>query len=98
MACLRHFRDDVGRCIPERGLENLRIPRKLHTFARFLMMMGFVQLGFLVTYNIPYFYWSTKGGAYPAALQSYRIGGLCGPKTDFDCASLENPVPKAGSP
>ena len=97
MACLRFFRDDQGRCIPERGLETLKLPTRLNTFARFLTMMGFLQIAFLLTYNIPYFYWSTKGGSYPAALQSYRIGGLCGPDTDFDCASLETPVPKADS-
>ena len=98
MACLRYFRDDKGRCIPERSLEKLHFGPRLHTFARFLMMMGFLQVAFLITYNIPYFYWSTKGGAYPEALQSYRIGGLCGPQTDFDCATLELPVPKAQSP
>jgi hypothetical protein len=99
MSCLHFFRDDEGRSIPEKGLKLLKIPAgRLQTFARFLMMMGFLQVCFLITYNIPYFYWSTKGGAYPEALQSYRIGGLCGPETDFDCASLETPVPKAKSP
>tara|TARA_B110000503_G_C7158735_1_gene418594 strand:+ start:1253 stop:2287 length:1035 start_codon:yes stop_codon:yes gene_type:complete len=98
MGCVRFFRDDQGRSLPERGLEKLKFSSRLHTFARFLTIMGFLQVAFLITYNIPYFYWSTKGGAYPEALQSYRIGGLCGPETDFDCASLKTPVPKAGSP
>lgn len=98
MACLRFFRDDQGRCLPERGLDKMKLGSRVHTFARFLIMMGFLQVAFLCTYTMPYFYWSTKGAAYPEALQSYRIGGLCGPETDFDCATLESPVPKAASP
>jgi len=97
MACLRFFRDDNGRSIPERGLDTLKFSPGLNTFARFLVMLGFLQTAFFLTYNMPYFYWSTKGAAFPAALQSYRIGGLCGPDTDFDCATLHTPVPKAAS-
>jgi Spirocyclase AveC-like len=98
MACLHFFRDDRGYSLPERAVDQFNFGPRLKTFSRFLMMVGFLQVAFLITYNIPYFYWSTKGGAYPEALQSYRIGGLCGPETDFDCATLELPVPKANSP
>ena len=92
-----YFRNDKGETFAERGLGNLRFPTAgLKTFARLLIIMGFCHTMFLVLYNVPYFYWSTKGGSYPPFAE-YKVGGLCGPGTNFDCPGLQVPVPKSGS-
>ncbi len=97
-SAVHYFRDDQGYSFPERGFQRLRFKNEgIKTFSRFLAIMGFCHLLFLAFYNIPYFYWSTKGGAYPD-YATYRIGGLCGPDTNYDCPGLEVPVAKAASP
>ena len=92
-----YFRNDKGETFAERGISHLKFPSAgTKTFARLLVIMGFCHTSFLFLYNMPYFYWSTKGGAYPPFAE-YRIGGLCGPETNFDCPTLEAPVPKKAS-
>jgi hypothetical protein len=97
-SAVHYFRDDQGYSFPERGFQKIKFPNEsIKTFCRFLAIMGFCQLMFLALYNIPYFYWSTKGGSYPD-YAPYKIGGLCGPETDYDCPGLEVPLSKAASP
>jgi Spirocyclase AveC-like len=95
---LRYFQNDKGETLAERGLSKIRFPLEgLKTFTRFLVITGACQVFFLLLYNIPYFYWSTKGAAFPD-YAPYRIGGLCGPGTHYDCPSLTVPVAKKLSP
>jgi len=95
---LRHFQNDKGETLAEQGMSRIRFPTEgLETFTRFLVITGACQIFFLLLYNVPYFYWSTKGAAFPD-YASYRIGGLCGPDTNYDCPSLRTPVPKRLSP
>ena len=94
---VRYFVNDKGESWAERGLSNLKFPNEgLKTFTRFLTVMGSLQLLFLLFYNVPYFYFSTKGAAYPA-YEPYRVGGVCGPGTNFDCPGLKVPVAKRDS-
>ena len=96
-SAVHFFRNDKGETFAERGLSKIKFPGKgVHTFTRFLVIMGFCHVLFLVCYNIPYFFWSTKGGAYPPYAE-YRIGGLCGPDTNFDCPDRHIPVAKKHS-
>ena len=92
-----YFRDDKGETFAERGLSTLSLPgERIRTFARLLIIMGFCHTMFLFLYNIPYLYWSTKGAAYPPYAE-YKIGGLCGPDTNFDCPDLHVPLVKKQS-
>ena len=94
---VRYFANDKGETWAERGFSAIKFPgERLKTFARFLAIMGSLQLLFLLMYNVPYYYFSTKGAAFPA-YEPYRIGGLCGADTNFDCPSLTTPVPKRRS-
>lgn len=98
LSAIHFFRNDAGESYGERGIGKFKIGERSKTFLRFLAILGTCQVGMFVTYNVPYFYWSTKGGAYPAAYKEYRTAGVCGPKTDYDCPSLTAPLPKADSP
>lgn len=96
-SAVHHFRDDEGYSFPERGFQRLKFPsERLKTFLRFVTIVGFCHLLFVAFYNIPYFFWSTKGGVYPD-YAPYRIGGICGPETDYDCPGLDVPLPKSES-
>ncbi len=97
LSAIHFFRDDAGESYGERGIHKLKIGERGKTFLRFLAILGTCQIGFFVTYNMPYFYWSTKGGEFPP-YKEYRTAGVCGPKTHYDCPSLTTPVPKAESP
>jgi Spirocyclase AveC-like len=94
---VRYFTNDRGETWAERGLSNIGFRSEgLKTFTRFLVIMGSLHVLFLAIYNVPYYYFSTKGAAFPA-YEPYRIGGLCGPSTNFDCPGLKVPVAKHDS-
>jgi hypothetical protein len=99
LACLHFFRDDKGRTLAERGIDRLKIKREgLRTFARYLALMGCCQLVMLGTYNIPYAYWGMHSVmAQPLAEREWRTGGVCGPKTAFDCPAPGVPIAKRDS-
>lgn len=98
LSAIYYFRNDKGEMFAERGLSAIRFPKQsLKTFTRFVVIMGAAHTLMFVTYNVPYFYWSTKGGSFPPYAE-YRIGGLCGPETNYDCPGLDIPLPKKQSP
>jgi len=97
LSAVHFFRNAYGEALPERNLRLLHLAPRLQTLCRFLAVLGMCQVGFFCCYNIPYFYWSTKGGAYPP-YAAYKVAGLCGPGTNYDCPGLTIPVPKAASP
>lgn len=100
LACIHHFRDDRGRTLVERGIDNLRVSGRAKTFARFLAIMGACQLVMLVTYNIPYVYWGLHAGPTPKSLADapWRTAGVCGPRTSYACPNPHDPIAKRGSP
>ena len=100
LACLHFFRDDKGRSLADRGIDRLPIKRDgLRTFARYLAIMGVCQVIMLVTYNIPYAYWGMHAQmAKPFVEREWRNGGVCGPKTAFDCPGEGVPIAKKDSP
>ena len=97
LSCIHYFRNAHGEALPERNLRLLNLSPGTKTICRFLGILGMCQVWFFLTYNVPYFYWSTKGGAYPP-YAAYKIAGVCGPGTNYDCPGLTIPVPKALSP
>lgn len=96
LSAVHFFRNDKGESWGERGMDQLRIPARLKGFARFLAIMGVCQVAMFVTYNVPYFYWSTQGGPFPD-YPPYRIAGVCGPDTEFDCPDFDVPIPRRHS-
>jgi hypothetical protein len=96
LACIHHFRDDMGRTLVERGVDSLKVTGRAKTFCRWVAIMGACQLVMLVTYNIPYVYWGLHSGPTPRALQRdlWRSGGVCGPTAAFSCAAPGHPLPR----
>lgn len=98
LASVHYFRDDQGRSFVERGVDSLRLPERLRTFARFLAIMGGCQLSMLITYNLPYQLWALHAGPLLPAFEEYRTAGVCGPKTAYDCPHPDLPIARRSSP
>jgi hypothetical protein len=102
LACIHHFRDDMGRTMVERGIDKLRVSGRAKTFCRWLAIMGACQVVMLVTYNIPYVYWGLHAGPVPKALQHdvWRSGGVCGPPrlAAYPCPTPGQALPRIGRP
>jgi Spirocyclase AveC-like len=98
LSCVHFFRDDQGRSLPERGIDKLRLGERTKTFARFLAIVGICQLSILLTYNIPYQLYAQHADMSKAYLdQPWRLGGVCGPGTKFDCPGPGVPMPRRDS-
>jgi hypothetical protein len=99
LSSVHFFRDDRGRSLPERGIDAFRVGGdRLKTFLRFLAIVGIAQLSILLTYNIPYQLYalhSEMSGVY--LNQPWRLAGVCGPNTNFDCPGPGVPIPRRDS-
>ncbi len=101
LSSLHFFRDDQGRTWPERGIDRIRFRSgKLKTLARFSAIVGVCQLAILVTFNIPYQIWGLHADAVPPELlnRQWRIGGVCGPGSSYDCGGPGVLIPRTDTP
>jgi hypothetical protein len=101
LSCLHFFRDDRGRSWPERGIDTLRFRSEgTRTFARFLSLVGACQLAILIAFNIPYSFYALHAGPMPKPFveREWRNGGVCGPKTAYDCPDPALPIARRSSP
>jgi hypothetical protein len=100
---VRLNRDDKGRSVIEKGIDDTRLSERRRTAVRVLAFIGLANVMFVglnVVYNYINFY-VDEMPKYP----SYLNNGLCGDGTDVQCPSPETPVylpdtpadPKAGS-
>lgn len=97
-AFVRHFRNDRGETVVERGIAGLRLTSRRESFVRFLALAGALNMVWLVTnvvLQIPALHSST----WPKDVQerSYFTDGICGPGTDYACPGPDIPIPTHGS-
>lgn len=97
-ACLRYFRDDKGRTIAERGLDELEVTGARRTGVRFLALVGACNAIFLVCYSLPNAMFGLYASPWPkdVADRSY-FSYLCGPGTDYACPGPGIPIPRPDS-
>ena len=101
LSSLYFFRDDKGRSWPERGIDKIRFPSTgVQTLARFAAIAGVCQLTILVTFNLPYQVWGLHADEVPTSYleRPWRMGGVCGPETGYDCGGPGIPMPRRDSP
>jgi hypothetical protein len=96
LTALRYFRDDRGRSVAERGLDQLRIPQRGRTAVRFLAITGFAHVWFILAYFVPYNFFALKADTFPP-MPSFLRAGICGQGTDYACPSEHVPIPRRGS-
>jgi hypothetical protein len=100
ISSLHFFRDDQGRSWPERGIDKMNIRSgKLKTLARFTAIAGVCQLAILFAFNLPYQVWGLHADKVPSALlnRPWRMGGVCGPGTAYDCGGPGVNMPRTDS-
>jgi len=88
VVALRFFKNDRGETVVERGVSRLRVSAGRKVLLRALAVIGFLQLNYLVMYNIPIAaYMGAKPGTWPAQIQAYPYftDHLCGATTNRLC-------------
>lgn len=93
-ACLRYFKNDKGESWAERGISNVKVPEKQRTALRLLAVIGMVNLGFFLIYNIPFILISPHLDRIPKDIytRSYLMDGFCGPGTEHACYDPRVPI------
>lgn len=99
-ACLRYFRDDKGRTVAERGIDEVPVTPKQKTLLRFLALCGMMNVTYMGLYNIPMQWFGTHADPWPedTVKRSYLTNGICGPGTEFACSGPGVPIPRPDSP
>ena len=99
LTAIRHFTDDRGRTIAERGIEKLSLTGSQLGRVRFLAIFGLMNVTLLVGYNVPFQIWALHADTWPEDVQrrSYFTSGICGPGTDYECSSPGVPIPRRES-
>ena len=97
-ACLRYFRDDKGRTIAERGIDDMKATPRQKTALRFLALVGACNLIWQV-YNIPTLLITANVDNWNADIQSrpYLTSGLCGADTSYACPGPGVPIARPES-
>ncbi len=98
-ACLRYFKDDKGRSVAERGIDDVKGSTRKRTTIRLLATIGIVNVLMIVTYSLPMQWFGTHADSWPEDItsRSYLTNGLCGPETDYACSGPGVPIPRPDS-
>lgn len=91
---LRHFVDDRGRTIVERGSENVTASAAGHGIIRALAIIGAVNAIFLAIYTLPHLVVGAHSRQWNDDIQqrSYFLDGLCGGSTGRACPGPAIPL------
>ena len=97
-SCLRYFRDDKGRTIAERGIDEVKASPRAKTTLRFLALAGVCNL-ILLGYNVAIqpFVLNSDPIVQDQLNRSYFMNGICGEGTDYACYGPDVPFPRPGS-
>ena len=98
-SCLRYFRDDKGRTVVERGVDEIQANPRRNTLRRFFALAGACNAIYLVLFNIPAAIVGLYSGPWPEDItkRSYLTDGYCGPGTEYACPGPGIPVPRPDS-
>jgi Spirocyclase AveC-like len=94
-ASLRHFRNDRGETLSERGLSELGGGPVRRTAMRFLALLGAMSTVFLLVFALPDILWvAPDSSVWPQAIRdkSYFNDGICGKGTDRMCPGPGVPI------
>jgi hypothetical protein len=95
-ASVRFFRDDKGRTLVERGIDDVKVGGAGKFWLRWLAFAGVFNVVFLAGYNIPWQWFSLNTTGWPKDIQqrSYFTNGVCGDGTTYACPSRDVPLNK----
>ena len=92
-ACLRHFRDDKGETMAERGIDDVRGTPRQKTSLRLLAIVGACNVIYLVGFALPWGWFALHADPWPDDVlkRSYLTNGMCGPGTRYACPGPGRP-------
>jgi hypothetical protein len=98
-AWLRYRIDDNGRTFVERGVDETGLKGKKRTVVRFLAICGYLNLIYLIVFDIPIGILGIHAAAWPKDIvdRSYLTSQLCGPETTYACSAPNVPIPRRNS-
>jgi hypothetical protein len=98
-AAIRHYRNDKGETLAERGLVGIRVSGGRRNVMRVLAMSGLLNLSFLALWQLPMAHLSTSQDAWPESVVKLRhlTNSLCGPGTEYACPSPGIPLNRPSS-
>jgi Spirocyclase AveC-like len=95
---VRWYKDDRGRSVVERGVDELRIPQRAKKGVSFLAITGFLHFVFFITYVVGFNWMGLFADSSPAMPSYLQSGGVCGKGTEYACPGNKLvPIPKIGS-
>lgn len=94
IACLSHFRDNLGRTVAERGLDRVNVGAIGRQWLKFFAIFGAIHLAFLVLYMVPQQWFATHSDPFPE-YPSYLENGMCVSGNDGNtCPGPGVPMPR----
>jgi hypothetical protein len=97
MGALRFMRDDKGRTMVDRGLDQVRASSRQKTTLRVLALVGFINVVSILTYAVPMNIIGLHVDETPRDYPTYLRNGLCGEGTPYACPGPDVPIPLRGS-
>jgi len=94
---LRYFRNDRGLSIAERGVDKLPVSPRKRNVLRLLAVTGFINVVFVVFYNVPIQFFAVQVDKMPEH-PTYLRSGLCGDDTAYPCPGPDVPIYLRGQP
>ncbi|MCZ7526756.1 MAG: spirocyclase AveC family protein [Acidimicrobiia bacterium] len=88
---LRYFRDDRGRSVVERGVDQLEATTTKKNILRILAVSGCLNVMFIFTYNLPIQVFNLHADD-PPELPTYLRNDLCGEGTPYRCPGPDTPI------
>jgi hypothetical protein len=94
IVALRHFTDDKGHTLAERGIDEVRTSPARKFGLRLLALIAATQLVFFLTYNMEASEFGIHSVNWPKSIQqrSYFLDGLCGAGTTVACPTTSVPA------
>lgn len=91
---VRHFRNDKGETVIERGLESMRASQGRKNLLRTLAVIGMINTIAVLLYHLPLQFVTIHSHDFPQDVLSrpYFLHGECGPGTDQACAGGGIPI------
>jgi Spirocyclase AveC-like len=94
---VRHYHNDRGETVIERGLEEMRVSLRRKNLLRVLAVIGMINTIAVAAYHLPGALLVSHAHDYPTDVlkRPYFLHGQCGPGTNQACAGQD--IPLAGS-
>ena len=93
-AAVRYYRDENGLTFVERGVGEIRASTTTKQWLRFLALIGVINFGMLVFYNVPYQWFGIHADPIPDDVlsKSYLTAGMFGKGTDYAAPGPLTPI------